>query len=65
MVSVVPGPGAVAFAAVVMLTMLAAQTFDPRLMWDAADVPSARPTGRGVAASRDDRRPRAMSGPGL
>jgi paraquat-inducible protein A len=34
-VSVVPGPGALAFASVVILTMLAAQTFDPRLMWDA------------------------------
>jgi paraquat-inducible protein A len=35
-ISVVPGPGALAFASVVILTMLAAQTFDPRLMWDAA-----------------------------
>jgi len=35
-VRVVPGFGAVAFAAVVILTMLAAQSFDPRLMWDAA-----------------------------
>ena len=35
-VSVVPGPGALAFASVVILTMLAAQSFDPRLMWDAA-----------------------------
>ena len=34
--SVYPGPGAVAFAAVVILTMLAAQSFDPRLMWDTA-----------------------------
>lgn len=34
--SVVPGPGAVAFCAVVILTMLSAQAFDPRLMWDAA-----------------------------
>ncbi|MDB5761908.1 MAG: paraquat-inducible rane protein [Herminiimonas sp.] len=30
------GPGAVAFGAVVVLTMFAAQTFDPRLIWDAA-----------------------------
>jgi len=36
LVSVNPGPGAIAFCAVVILTMLAAQTFDPRLMWDAA-----------------------------
>lgn len=35
---VTPGFGAVAFAAVVVLTMLAAQSFDPRLMWDAAGV---------------------------
>jgi len=36
--SVYPGVGAVAFAAVVILTMLAAQSFDPRLMWDNAHV---------------------------
>lgn len=30
------GPGALAFGAVVVLTMLSAQSFDPRLMWDAA-----------------------------
>jgi paraquat-inducible protein A len=35
--TVLPGPGAVAFAAVVVLTMLAAAAFDPRLMWDAAE----------------------------
>lgn len=35
---VTPGFGAVAFAAVVILTMLAAQSFDPRLMWDSAGV---------------------------
>ena len=29
-----PGPAALAFAAVVVLTMLAAMTFDPRLIWD-------------------------------
>ncbi|MGQ0698350.1 MAG: paraquat-inducible protein A [Panacagrimonas sp.] len=32
-----PGPAAVAFGAVVVLTMLAAQSFDPRLIWDAAE----------------------------
>jgi paraquat-inducible protein A len=31
-----PGPAAVFFAAVVILTMFAAMTFDPRLIWDAA-----------------------------
>lgn len=30
-----PGPGVVYFMAVVILTMLAAQSFDPRLIWDA------------------------------
>ena len=30
-------PGAVAFAAVVVVTMFAAETFDPRLMWDAVE----------------------------
>jgi paraquat-inducible protein A len=34
--SVYPGPGAIAFAAVVILTMLAAHSFDSRLMWDSA-----------------------------
>lgn len=32
--SIEPGMGAVAFASVVVLTMLAALTFDPRLIWD-------------------------------
>jgi paraquat-inducible protein A len=31
-----PGPGVVYFMAVVVLTMFAAQSFDPRLIWDAA-----------------------------
>jgi paraquat-inducible protein A len=30
------GLGAVAFGTVVVLTMLATETFDPRLIWDAA-----------------------------
>jgi paraquat-inducible protein A len=34
LMSVEPGPGVVFFMAVVILTMLAAQTFDPRLIWD-------------------------------
>ena len=29
-----PGPGAIAFGAVVVLTMFAAMAFDPRLIWD-------------------------------
>lgn len=31
------GPGAVAFGAVVVLTMLASKAFDPRLIWDSAE----------------------------
>jgi paraquat-inducible protein A len=31
------GPAAIAFGAVVVLTMFAAMAFDPRLMWDAAE----------------------------
>jgi len=32
-----PGPGAIFFGAVVILTMLASESFDPRLIWDAVD----------------------------
>jgi paraquat-inducible protein A len=35
-VTIDPGIGAVAFAGVVIITMFAAEGFDPRLMWDAA-----------------------------
>jgi paraquat-inducible protein A len=31
---IIAGPAATAFAAVVILTMFAAKTFDPRLLWD-------------------------------
>ena len=34
--SVAPGPAAIAFCAVVILTMLATHSFDPRLTWDSA-----------------------------
>jgi paraquat-inducible protein A len=34
--SVAPGAGVLFFAAVVVLTMLAAESFDPRLIWDAS-----------------------------
>jgi len=36
LMSVDPGPGVVYFMAVVVLTMFAAQSFDSRLIWDAA-----------------------------
>jgi paraquat-inducible protein A len=32
--TITPGPGAVAFGAVVVLTMFATMAFDPRLIWD-------------------------------
>ena len=35
--TVVPGPGVLAFGAVVFLTMVATMTFDQRLLWDAAE----------------------------
>ncbi len=36
LMSVEPGPGLLFFAAVVVLTMLAVESFDPRLLWDFA-----------------------------
>jgi paraquat-inducible protein A len=36
LMSVEPGPGLLFFAAVVILTMLAVESFDPRLIWDSA-----------------------------
>ena len=41
-ISIHPGTAAVSFAAVVVLTMLAATSFDPRLIWDAAERRSHR-----------------------
>jgi paraquat-inducible protein A len=35
--SVVPMKGIIAFASVVVLTMIATQLFDPRLLWDQSD----------------------------
>ena len=36
--TVTPGPGALAFAGVVVLTMFAAMSFDPRLLWDRLEI---------------------------
>ncbi|PCF94946.1 paraquat-inducible protein A [Vreelandella nigrificans] len=47
LMSITPGPAALAFGSVVVLTMLAAMTFDPRLIWDA---PPPRSTRRETAA---------------
>jgi len=43
LMSVRPGAGVLFFAAVVVLTMIAASTFDPRLLWDAGSEPVQSP----------------------
>jgi paraquat-inducible protein A len=49
-VTINPGAGAIGFASVVILTMLAARNFDPRLMWDrAADRAAATSTADAAA----------------
>ncbi len=42
--------GAPCFAGVVLLTMFAVEAFDPRLMWDVAEMPSEAPLPSGEAA---------------
>ena len=42
--TVTPGPGALAFAGVVVLTMFAAMSFDPRLLWDRLEELQNHPT---------------------
>lgn len=49
-----PGPALLPFAAVVVLTMLAAETFDPRLIWDNADDPEAAVLKRTLAQRQPD-----------
>jgi len=36
------GPAALAFGAVVVLTMLATESFDPRLIWDTVEEENGR-----------------------
>ena len=43
LMSVKPAPGLLFFAAVVVLTMLAVESFDPRLIWDPASESSKQP----------------------
>ena len=50
-ITIEPGAGALAFCAVVILTMFAAETFDPRLMWDAAEERQAIRADPGFAAN--------------
>ncbi len=37
--TITPGPGALAFGAVVVLTLFASMSFDPRLIWDPVEAP--------------------------
>jgi paraquat-inducible protein A len=50
-ITIEPGIGAIAFCGVVFLTMFAAETFDPRLMWDAAENSMPPDIGAGSAPS--------------
>lgn len=45
--TITAGPGALAFASVVVLTMLAAMSFDPRLIWDPTNTPDTTDTPTG------------------
>ncbi len=49
-ITIQPGVGALAFCAVVVLTMFAAETFDPRLMWDAASTRRAPPAAEAAGS---------------
>ncbi len=53
--TVLPGIGAIAFACVVVLTMFAAASFDPRLMWDAAASAGHDLDSEDLAPARHDR----------
>lgn len=44
LISILPGAAAVAFASVVILTMIAAMAFDPRLLWKTETEMYSRPT---------------------
>jgi paraquat-inducible protein A len=48
---VTPGPGALAFAGVVILTMFAAMSFDPKLLWDQLERESAAPAAEPLSES--------------
>ncbi|WP_310634288.1 paraquat-inducible protein A [Paraburkholderia sp.] len=50
---VTAGPGAIAFGSVVILTMLAAMQFDPRLIWDPVPGATQRPTQRPMQDTKE------------
>ncbi len=49
LMSITPGPAALAFGAVVVITMLAAMSFDPRLIWDTPPPPRGAARGPGIS----------------
>jgi paraquat-inducible protein A len=49
-ITIEPGVGALAFCGVVILTMFAAESFDPRMMWDAVEKPVRKTVGSSHAA---------------
>lgn len=55
--TILAGPGAVAFGAVVVLTMLASLSFDPRIIWDNYDAnqdanQNSNPAAKGLESSK-------------
>jgi paraquat-inducible protein A len=48
---ITPGTGALAFAGVVMLTMFAAMSFDPKLLWDQLEREEDMSTAQPLAES--------------
>ena len=60
--NVVADPGCVAFALVVVLTIFAANSFDPRLMWDAAEAHDHAPSGARLPSVQPPARPSQPSG---
>lgn len=50
--SITPGSGALAFAGVVLLTMFAAMSFDPRLLWDRLDALDADASSASIPTPR-------------
>jgi paraquat-inducible protein A len=65
LVTIDPGGGAIAFAGVVVLTMFAAESFDPRLSWDAAGARSSLSApGTGAPVAHPAARPVRQGGYG-
>ncbi len=57
--TVEPGSAIIAFGAVVVLTMIAVETFDPRLLWDAKDEAEAEIVARALESQKAEKRTEA------